>query len=225
MNTMHFAIGSVFILAVVVGCGATDVIATPLKPEVPTNWIEHVSAEESFAISLPESWTIFPFDDAEFKSAAEEVIRQDPKLARALGTTFYWRLSRGYDFFAMDTDPASFENNPHGTIVYAGKRRFISRRSLATLLQSYPEAQLESMDGGDILSAEVIYLDGSEAAKIVYKHTPTLETGAKVTVKTLTVLIPHGKDVFEISIMTGEDVFDSVEERFWEIVDTLRVLE
>ncbi len=205
----------------------------PTEPAAPTpsngfaeedlgdGWVRYTQVAEGYSIELPESWLVLDMTIEDIGQLMLQIGELNPEIQQYVELMLTSQMVE-LSLYGLDTDPASFEDNPSGVSI-----NILSQDMLASLdpalMISLMKNEFEAMEGYTVLESGVVEINGVRAARFVNEVTMTDAFGRVITNRLIQVMLPTQETAFIITIGSGSASFTEYEETFERAINSFRL--
>jgi hypothetical protein len=205
----------------------------PTEPAAPTpsngfaeedlgdGWVRYTQVAEGYSIELPESWLVLDMTIEDIGQLMLQIGELNPEIQQYVELMLTSQMVE-LSLYGLDTDPASFEDNPSGVSI-----NILSQDMLASLdpalMISLMKNEFEAMEGYTVLESGVVEINGVRAARFVNEVTMTDAFGQVITNRLIQVMLPTQETAFIITIGSGSVSFAEYEETFERAINSFRL--
>lgn len=186
-------------------------------------WVRHTNIADGFSIELPETWLVLNLATEDIEGQLEQFAELNPELGQYIKLVVATQMVE-FSFFALDTDPASVQNNPVGVSTNIIRQDILAGAQPA-LLVNLVQSQLAALEGYTVLESSTVEIGGLEAARFLVEAQMTDPLGRSVQSRMIQVILPTPETCFILTIGTSADRFAEHEERFERVVNSFRLVE
>ncbi|MCP4535958.1 MAG: hypothetical protein GY832_02330 [Chloroflexi bacterium] len=182
----------------------------------------YTNATEGYSLELPDTWLIIDMTLENLEAALEQ-FDDDSELGQMIQLGL---ASQNMDmsFYGIDTDPASFKDNPSGTSINIMRQDMLAGVD-PTRLVGILEAQISAVEGFTILNSSTLDIGDLSAARLDAQMSATNSFGQQIKTQLIQIYIPTDKTVFILTVGTGAAHFADYKETFDRIVNSFKLVE
>jgi hypothetical protein len=175
-------------------------------------WTLYTHDGDGFSVELPDTWLTLDIADTDLEILTEQMADLNPDFGPMLEATLTSPFLE-FSLYAIDGNPDSLIDNPSGVTANIMGNDLLAGSDAATLLTMLV-AQLESIEGYEVVEGNIMHSGGCEAVRIVADVQMTDPLGREVNNRVTQVFCPTDETALLLTLSVGNARFGDYEQTF-----------